>query len=102
MFCGKEVSQMSYSIRNVVDAESMLKYCSANLGWGIDLSAFEDIDEVTYDFSAKDLGLQDEAFAKIKDLRQLRPLADQQPFGVFLITFENKSLSVTALRRILQ
>ena len=93
---------MSYSIRNVVDAESMLRYCASNLGWNLDLDAFDDIDEITYDFTARDLGLQEEAFAKIKELRQLRPVMDDQPFGVFLVTFENKSLSVSALRKILQ
>jgi len=93
---------MSYSIKNVVDASSMLQYCADNLGWQIDISAFDDIEDVTYDFTAHDLGLQDSAFAQIKEFRQLRPLVDDQPFGVFLITFENKALSVTALRRILQ
>ena len=37
---------MSYSIRNVVDAESMLRYCASNLGWNLDLDAFDDIDEI--------------------------------------------------------
>lgn len=93
---------MSYSINSVVDAESMLRYCSANLGWAFDLAAFDDLDDVTYDFTAGDLGLQEDAFAKVKELRQLRPIVDNQPFGIFLVTFENKSLSVSALRKILQ
>lgn len=93
---------MSYSLTNVVDAGSMVRYCSENLGWDLDVAAFDDIDAVTYDFTASDLGLNEESFAKIRELRQLRPLVDNQPFGVFLITFEDKRLSVSALRRILQ
>lgn len=93
---------MNYSIKNVVDASSMLGYCAANLGWGTGSFEFEDIDDITYDFTASDLGLQEEAFAKIQDFRQLRPIVDDQPYGIFFISFENKSLNISALRRILQ
>src|SRR5690606_26438131 len=36
-----------------------------------------------------------------KSLKQLRPLSDSQPFGIFFVEFEPKKLPVTALRRIL-
>ena len=93
---------MRHLIKNVVDAESMLHYCAMNLGWRLDTSFLEDIDDVTYDFNAHDLGLNEDSFAKIKELRQLRPLVDNQPFGVFLVEFEDKELCVSALRRILK
>ncbi len=93
---------MSYSIKKVVDAESMLSYCSANLGWNTGGFEFDDIDEVTYNFTASDLGLQEDAFARINELRQIRPFVDNQPFGIFLVSFEDKSLNVSSLRRILQ
>ena len=93
---------MRHLIKNVVDAESMLQYCAMNLGWRLDTSFLEDIDDVTYDFNAHDLGLNEDSFAKIKELRQLRPLVDNQPFGVFLVEFEDKELCVSALRRILK
>ena len=88
-------------LKDVFDLESMLKYCSEHLGWVIDEDDFDDIDDLTYDFFPEDLGLQDEAFAKIRSLKQVRPLVDGQPWGIFAIDFESKKMEVSALRKIL-
>lgn len=89
------------SLRNVDSISSLLRYCSDHLGWPIDEDFFEDIDEILYDFGAADLGLQDDEFARIKSLQQLRPLSDDQPWGIFVVEFVSKRLSVTSLRKIL-
>ena len=88
-------------LKDVFDLESMLKYCAEHLDWVIDEEYFEDIDDLTYDFYPEDLGLKDEAFAKIRSLKQVRPLVDGQPWGIFAIDFESKRMEVSALRKIL-
>lgn len=92
---------MGYALKNVNSIESMLRYCNDSLKWNIDEDYFDDIDELTYDFAASDLGIKDEEFAKISTLKQMRPLTDNQDWAVFLVDFESKRIDVTALRRVL-
>ncbi len=92
---------MAQDIRKVNDIESLMTYFSENLGWDIDPDAYYDIDDITYDFEAADLGLKDEAFAKITSLKQLRPLVDDQCWGIFFVEFESKKFEKSALRKIL-
>ena len=51
-------------IRNVRDMNGLITYFSENLGWSIDLDDFDDIEDISYDFSAADIGLKEEAFAR--------------------------------------
>ena len=92
---------MGYALKNVNSIESMLRYCNDFLKWNIDEEYFDDIDELTYDFTASDLGIKNEEFAKINTLKQMRPLTDNQDWAVFLVDFEGKHIDVTALRRVL-
>ena len=69
---------MAQDLRNVNNIESLMTYFSEKLGWPVDPDAYYDIDDITYDFEAADLGLKEEAFAKITSLKQLRPLVDNQ------------------------
>lgn len=78
---------MAQDIRKVTDMESLMTYFSEKLGWDIDPNDFYDIDDITYDFEAADLGLKEEAFAKITSLKQLRPLVDDQRWGIFFVDF---------------
>lgn len=92
---------MDFSIKSVRDTESMLKYCNYHLGWNLSDEYFDDIDDLTYDFSASDLGIKEEDFAKVNSFKEMRPLEEKQEWGIFIVEFEGKSLPVTALRRIL-
>lgn len=92
---------MAQDIRKVADMESLMTYFSEKLGWDIDPNDFYDIDDITYDFEAADLGLKEEAFAKITSLKQLRPLVDNQRWGIFFVEFESDRFEVSALRKIL-
>ena len=74
---------MAKDIRNVKDLTDLIGYFSEKLNWNIDLDDFEDIEDITYDFDADDIGLKEEAFAKISSLRQLPPLVDGQKWGIF-------------------
>jgi hypothetical protein len=71
-----------------------------HLEWPIEEDyGFED---VVYEYEASELGLKPNEIAKIREIHQLRPLATSQPWGIFFISFEDKALSVTVLRRILK
>jgi len=59
-------------------------------------------DDVVFEYEAKELGLKPEETAKIREIHQLRPLATNQPWGIFFVSFEEKAVSVTVLRRILR
>lgn len=92
---------MTQELRKVNGIESLMRYFSENLGWAIDPDDYYDIDDITYDFEAVDLGLKEEAFAKITSLKQLRPLVDDQRWGIFFVNFESSRFEVSALRKIL-
>ncbi len=92
---------MSYDIRNIQNINHLIMYFSKVLNWDIDTDSFDDIDDISYDFSASDLGLKEEAFAKIKSIKQLPPLVDGQKWGIFCIEFDSKRFEVTALRKVL-
>lgn len=92
---------MSYDIRKVRDITDLIGYFSENLNWAIDIDDFDDIEDISYDFEAEDIGLKEENFAKISSLRQLQPLVDGQQWGIFCIEFDSNKFEVSALRKIL-
>lgn len=89
------------NIRNVKNADDLIRYFVENLHWNIDIDDFDEIEDITYDFDAADIGLKEEAFAKISSLRQLQPLCDTQKWGIFCVEFDSNSFVVSALRKIL-
>lgn len=93
---------MSFHLQDVRNLETLLKYCSNKLNWPIEEDWFEGIDDLVYDFSASDLGIKEEEFSRIRSLRQLRPLIDNQPWGIFAVDFSGERLEVSALRRIIR
>ena len=68
----------------------LITYLAEKLSWKIDLDDFEDIEDIAYDFEAEDIGLKEEAFVKIRSLRQLPPLVDGQKWGIFCVVFDSK------------
>ncbi|MCR4745755.1 MAG: N-6 DNA methylase, partial [Lachnospiraceae bacterium] len=92
---------MSHDIRNVVTINRLMAYFGEVLKWEVDVEDFEDIDDISYEFEAEELGLKEEAFVKIKSIRQLQPLVDGQKWGIFTVEFDSKKLEVTALRKVL-
>ena len=60
-----------------------------------------EFDDLTFEYTPDELGLEDEYAAKIKRIHQLRPLVSGQPWGIFFVEFENKKLPIVVLRRIL-
>ncbi|WP_036611748.1 type ISP restriction/modification enzyme [Oribacterium sp. P6A1] len=92
---------MNNDIRNIGTMNRLITYFVEVLNWNIDQDEFEDIEDISYDFEAEDLGLKEEAFAKIKSLRQLPPLVEGQKWGIFSVEFDSKKFEITALRKVL-
>jgi hypothetical protein len=76
----------------------LVKYLREELEWPIESDDFE---ELTFDYAPEELGLDAETAVKIKEIKQLRPLTNKQPWGIFFVNFAPKQLPVVALRRIL-
>jgi predicted helicase len=87
------------ALRNITSFPDLVKYLCDELEWPIDA---DDFDSYTFDWDAhEDLGVAPEHAAKIREIKQLRPLSNQQPWGIFFIDFEPKKLPVGVLRRLL-
>ena len=85
-------------LRAIKTLPSLVKYLRDELDWPIEA---DDIEDVFFDYSADELGLDAKHAAKIKEVKQLRPLDSKQPWGIFWINFEKKSLPMVVLRRVL-
>jgi len=88
-------------VKNIRDFKSLLSWLSHELNWDTGIDDYDDIEDITYNFDAKDIHLKPEEFAKITSLKQLRPLYEKQPWGIFAVEFEGKRLEVNSLRKIL-
>jgi len=86
-------------LRTIKTFPLLIKYLRDELNWPIEST---DFDELTFDYNPEELGLDKETAVKIKEIKQLRPLHTNQPWGIFFINFEPKSLPVVVLRRILR
>ena len=78
--------------------DQLVAYLRDELGWPIDSDDFE---ELTFEYTPEELGIDAKNAAKIQEIKRLRPLVAGQPWGIFFVKFEPKRLPVVALRRIL-
>ena len=78
--------------------DQLVAYLRDELGWPIGSGSFEDL---TFEYTAEELGIDAKNAAKIQEIKRLRPLVPGQPWGIFFVKFEPKRLPVVALRRIL-
>ena len=78
--------------------DQLVAYLRDELDWPIDSDDFE---ELTFDYTPDELGIDAKNAAKIQEIKRLRPLVPSQPWGIFFVKFEPKRLPVVALRRIL-
>ncbi len=85
-------------LANIKRFDQLVRYLRDQMGWPIESDDFE---ELTFDYSPEELGIDAKNAAKIQEIRRLRPLRPSQPWGIFFVKFEPKRLPVIALRRIL-
>ena len=78
--------------------DQLIAFLRDEMDWPI---ARDDFEELTFEYSAEELGIDAAQAAKIQEIKRLRPLAANQPWGVFFVKFEPKRLPVVALRTIL-
>jgi len=78
--------------------DQLVAYLRDDLDWPIGSEAFE---ELTFEYTPEELGIDAKNAAKIQVIKRLRPLVPSQPWGIFFVKFEPKRLTVVALRRIL-
>ncbi len=78
--------------------DQLVAYLRDELGWPI---GSDDFEELTFDYTPEELGIDAKNAAKIQEIKRLRPLVPGQPWGIFFVKFEPKRLPVVALRRIL-
>lgn len=78
--------------------DELIPFLRDELDWPIENYEKEDL---SFEYSADELGLKEDEAAKIKSIFQLRPLAYEQPWGIFFIEFEKKKLPIVVMRRIL-
>jgi predicted helicase len=88
------------TLAKITNFHGLVDLLRNHLDWPIS----EDVEpeDITFDWDAAELGLKANEVSKIRQIKQLRPLKTEQPWGVFFISFEDKSLSVTVLRRLLR
>ncbi len=86
-------------LRSIRTFPSLVKYLRDDLDWPIESDNFDDL---TFEYEPEELGLDARTAVKIKEIKQLRPLTTNQPWGIFFINFEPKRLPVVVLRRILR
>ena len=76
----------------------LVRYLRDELGWPVDSDAFDDM---VFEYTPEELGIASAHAAAIQEIKRLRPLVPNQPWGIFFVKFEPKRLPVVALRRIL-
>jgi predicted helicase len=85
-------------LRQIHTFPSLVRFLRDELDWPV---ATDDFEELTFDYRPEELGIDAENAAKIDEIKRLRPLVANQPWGIFFVKFEPKQLPVVALRRIL-
>lgn len=85
-------------LANIKRFDQLIVYLRDEMSWPISEDNFEDI---TFEYTPEELDIDMTNAAKIQEIRRLRPLVPNQPWGIFFVKFEPKRLPVVALRRIL-
>jgi hypothetical protein len=82
-------------LRAIKSFPDLVRYLEEELDWSL---AEYDFKELTFDYQPAELGLKEADAAKVKAIRQLRPLQHKQPWGIFFVEFEKKRMPVVVLR----
>jgi type I restriction-modification system DNA methylase subunit len=86
-------------LREIKTFPSLVKFLREDLDWPI--AGTDDFEDLTFDYAPEELGIDATNAAKIEEIKRLRPLVANQPWGIFFVKFEPKQLPVVVLRRIL-
>src|ERR1035441_5374669 len=81
------------ALRNIRTFPQLIKFLRDELDWPIESDKF---DELTFDYTPEELGIDAASAAKIQEIRRLRPRFAGQPWGIFFVKFEPKRLPIVA------
>ena len=62
--------------------DQLIAFLRDGMDWPI---VSDDFEELTFEYSAEELGIDAVNAAKIQEIKRLRPLAANQPWGVFFV-----------------
>ncbi len=85
-------------LANIREFDQLVEYLRDEMDWPINT---ENFDEEFFEYTPEALGIDAKNAAKIQEIKRLRPLEANQPWGIVFVKFEPKYLPVVALRRIL-
>src|SRR5258708_39659167 len=88
------------ALARIKTLEQLIAYLRDEMGWPIGQGSFEDADDLFYDFTAAELGIDPKTAPKIQRIKRLRPLSPKQPWRIFFVKLEPMKRPVAALRRI--
>lgn len=74
----------SSALADIRTFPQLIKYLRDELDWPISTNDFEDL---TFDYTPEELGIDSRSAAKIQEIKRLRPLSVSQPWGVFFVKF---------------
>jgi hypothetical protein len=90
------------TLPQIQNAHALLAYLRDELDWPVPSGI--QLEEFTFDWSDTDLKLSDSTTKRLEDgsIHQFQPLVPGQPFGIFLVEFNELKVYRTALRQILR
>ena len=88
------------TLRDIRTFPQLIKFLRDELAWPIDSDDFNE-DELMFDYTPEELGIDAASAAKIQEIKRLRRFSATQPWGIFFIKFEPKQLPIAVLRRVL-
>ena len=80
-------------LANIKRFDQLIAYLRDEMGWPIERI---EIDDLVFDYTPEELGIDTKNAAKIQEIKRLRPLSARQPWGIFFVKFEPKNLPVVA------
>ena len=92
------------ALREIRTFMEVFRYLVDVRSWPLEADHIEedDLDAVTYDWDARDLGIPADGLRDLLELRQMRPLTARQPWGVFFLEFGGERLPKVQVRRLLR
>jgi hypothetical protein len=90
------------AVRSITDQQSLLRFLNEHLEWQLPDNPV--MEEVTFQWDVQDLKVSNKTAERLQDgtVYQLRPMVEDQPWGIFLIEFNSDRVYKTDLRNVLR
>ena len=83
---------MPHRLARIRRFDQLVAYLRDELDWPIGRGDFDDEDSFYFRYDPDELGIDARNAAKIQEIKRLRPLVANQPWGVFFVKFAPKRL----------